>query len=153
MESFKIKDLLKRIEDFKSPKLYSLIEMCKYIWGDEYSSVDEKIYIKNLYNFIYGQCEIDGIEIYVVHENKFYVIFYQKNESSASQFCLKSYNLKDVESLELREHKAYGSICLDLNINFKNNCSYNLNSLSDTYEDRASTEYAELIKDIFNKLK
>lgn len=153
MESFKIKDVVERIGVFRSEKLRSLIGMCQYIWGDEYSSVDEYIYIKNLYNCFHKNCTIEDIEIYVVHENKFYVISYEKNEDNTPQSCLKYYNLQDIESVELKEHKRFGELRLNLTINFKCKCSFTLNNSLDTYDDIASNEYSKVILDIFKKIK
>lgn len=153
MENFTVKDLLSSTYGTRSPKLRSLIEMCKYVFGDSYTSSEESIYVKNLYNFTYRKCEIKDVEIYTVYDNKFYVISYIENENSIGQNYLKSYNLKDIELVELKEHKAYGEIILDLNIKFKSNVSYTLNNSIDTYEEVKSEEYREIIIDIFNKLK
>lgn len=153
MESFKIKDIVKIINGSNHPKLYSLIGMCKYIIGDDFIYSEEKIYIKNLYNFTNRQCELKDIEIYIVFENKFYVIKYIEEKKYIGRSYLKSYNLKDIEIVELKEYKKYSEIYLDLNIKFKSNDSYTLNNLKDTYEEILSKEYGEVIIDIFKKLK
>lgn len=149
MESFKVNQVLKNINRHEHPKFYYLVNMLKYVFGEKYSSTDDYIYIKNLYNYYNGKCSIDKVELYAINSNKFYVI---TPVQEGKEQALTAYNLSEISNVNLKRSIRYSYTYLTLNIKFKCGDNYILDCLEDTFEEEMSVEMSEIISTFFNKI-
>ncbi|MGL4731703.1 MAG: hypothetical protein ACRCW0_08970 [Clostridium sp.] len=149
METFKVNKVFENTKRYEDRKLFNLLKTIKYVFGDECSSVDDYIYIQNLYNYYNTKCTIDNIKIYAINSNKFYVI---SSILNGVEQTIRIYNLSDIETIDLKQLLRYEQPYLSLSLKFKCGDSYTLDCFEDTFEDIMSLEMSEVISVFFNKL-
>lgn len=149
MEQFQLINLFNNIGRTGPSKFYRLLTQFKYIVGDDYTSSEELVYIKNHYRYFYKQCDLKEVEIYKVKNDRFYRVFFSDD---LEECCMEFYPLSEVKKVCLKERKRYSESNFDLSIFFKDGVVFNLNSLNDTCNELGADVLSDLILDVYRSL-